>query len=382
MLPMHPHPHEGEILSSWMVRLAFANGLPLHTFYSYFLGYSEPIWSRDIDRHPPWALLELLNSRTQQPVAVIQGLALSSYNGLLFEELPMNGDAPWLLAAGVYHRIRRRAGMQFCPLCLREDPTAYYRRSWRLALYVMCDLHYCLMHQHCPACGSTVAFHRHGIGRGRFIQDNAARFCHLCNFDLGCTIPEMLKWPDSGSQQALGEMLGVLRGAGWSFGPMMPCADILFFRGLRVLVGIICGRHGSRIRKIVGDTLDVVIEPIPQLDFEYQNATQRMKILLAAMWMLGSWPHRFLQVCRQAHFTRSRLTDSLPNLPFWLACVVDEHLDARTYIANEIEIGAAIAYLAGHYQSITWQSLGELLGLTRDVAKGALKAWESHLREI
>ncbi|WP_156038866.1 TniQ family protein [Chromobacterium haemolyticum] len=39
MLPMHPQPQPREILSSWMVRQAFANGFMLHTFYDKLLGY-------------------------------------------------------------------------------------------------------------------------------------------------------------------------------------------------------------------------------------------------------------------------------------------------------------------------------------------------------
>lgn len=34
MLPIHPQPMSDELLTSWMVRLAFANGFALHTFYS------------------------------------------------------------------------------------------------------------------------------------------------------------------------------------------------------------------------------------------------------------------------------------------------------------------------------------------------------------
>lgn len=374
MLPMHPQPQQDEILSSWMVRLAFANGFPLHTFYSNLLSYKASIWNRDIDRHPPMALLKVLESHTRNSIEALQALTLNSYEGLLFEQLPITGDAPWLLPAGVFHRTRLRAGMQFCPLCLQNDPVPYFRRSWRLALYSVCKHHNCLMHQCCPSCNSPVIFHRHGIGRSKEIPDDALRLCHFCGFYLGAADQIHFEWPDVDSKQLLCVLLNMLEPEG-QWGVAHPFG-VIFFQGLRVLIGVICGRNGLRLRQVLSDNLNVRIESEPHKDFEYQEATVRLKLLLAAMWMLKGWPDQFLQVCSSAHFTRSRLTDYFPTLPFWLSSVVDEHLDTRPYLPSTVEVVEAGNYLTTHNQDVTCMSLGELLDLKRDVARSALKTWQ------
>ena len=227
MLPMHPQPKQDEILSSWLVRLAFANGFPLHTFYSSLLSYKAPIWSRDIDRHPSMELLKVLESHTHKSIIALQALTFSSYEGVLFEQLPMNGDAPWLLPAGVFHRTRLRAGMQFCPLCIQNDPVPYYRRCWRLALYPICGHHNCLMHQSCPFCHSPVIFHRHGIGRSKETPDDALRLCHHCGFYLGGADQICFEWPDVESRNLLCMILNML-GAGGEWRGAAPYGIIFF----------------------------------------------------------------------------------------------------------------------------------------------------------
>lgn len=379
MLPMHPQPQQDEILSSWLVRLAFANGFPLHTFYSTLLGYKAPIWSRDIDRHPPRAMLKVLKKYTQTPIAALETLALSSYEGILFEQLPMTGDAPWILPAGVFHRTRLRAGMQFCPLCLQHDLTPYYRRSWRLALYSVCTHHHCLMQQYCPSCQSPVIFHRHGIGRSKVIPEEALRLCHLCGFNLGSADPIYVEWPTVKSRQLLLVMLSMIDMGEWRPGSISPSFGVLFFQGLRILIGVISGRNGMRLRQVLSKILGMKLESVLHKDFEYQETSVRLKLLLATMWMLEDWPNQFLQLCSSAHFTRSRLTDYFPSIPFWLASVVDRHLDTRPYLPGVGEIVEAGNYLIAHSMNVTSMSLAELLNLKRDVARRAHKIWQLQL---
>lgn len=76
LLPLHPQPRPGEILSSWMVRLAFSNGFPLHTFYDKLLEYRAPIWNRDIDRHPANELLSILARNSGQRKSSLKSLTL------------------------------------------------------------------------------------------------------------------------------------------------------------------------------------------------------------------------------------------------------------------------------------------------------------------
>lgn len=380
LLPAHPQPLDNEVFSSWMVRLAFANGLPLHTFYSAYLGYKEPIWSRDIDRHPSHGLLNLVSKCSGQSIEKLKSLTLISYEGVLFEQLPLTGNASWVLPVGLFHRTRQRAGMQFCPLCLRDDVVPYYRRYWRLALYAMCEHHLCIMMEYCPSCHTPVAFHRHGIGRGKGIAEKVLKFCHCCGLDLSLVSPEHIYWSDARSFSMLVATIKCFerpQTPPWHL--FSPCG-VPFFQGLRVLIGVINGRNGHGFRQQLGKIFGIRIgtdDPKKHFDFECMDAKARLILVLATFWLIDDWPRRFLRLCTVVGFTRSRLTEDFRSLPFWLAQLADEYLDNRPYVFSSTEIIAAGYYLTNKQKAVTWQSLGATLGLPRDSAKAAWKIWTS-----
>lgn len=379
MLPLHPQPRPDEILSSWMVRLAFANGFPLHTFYSSLLGYKAPIWNRDTDRHPAVALLEVLSQHTGQSLAALQALTLSVYDGILFEQLPMIGNAPWILPVGVFHRTRRRAGMQFCPICLQLDAIHYYRRPWRLAFYAICASHHCLMQTHCPVCHASVAYHRHGIGRSKPLPEDPLRLCHCCQFDLGQSIPTYPDWLDNRSLSAFESTIGFFEQGTWSCGQLTPPCGVPFFQGLRALIHTLSGCHGHRLRQALGAQLGVTLRVAssgPRVEFEHLEAVERLTLMLTTFWLLEDWPERFVSVCLEAGFTRSRMAENVHDLPFWLASVADEYLDCRPYLPNEREVIAVGNYLYAHKEPVSAASLGSMLGLARDSAGLAWRIWQ------
>lgn len=152
-------PGEDELLSSYLVRSALAHGSTPYRFLSCFWP-GRPIWNRDIDRDPPDDWLRELseNSGTgleRLKVASLDGLAQALCN----DKPPPSGRMPFLLAAGVFHRMRRRHGLQFCPQCLGEAP-AYFRRLWRVGLVLHCPLHGTRLLDGCPHCDAPVIPHR------------------------------------------------------------------------------------------------------------------------------------------------------------------------------------------------------------------------------
>lgn len=66
---------------------------------------------------------------------------------------------PWILVLGVRNR-RRYSGLQLCPCCLAEDHVPYVRRFWRYAWHVGCNVHRCLLLDHCKACHAPIEPHR------------------------------------------------------------------------------------------------------------------------------------------------------------------------------------------------------------------------------
>ncbi|MDT4811007.1 TniQ [compost metagenome] len=375
MLPIHPQPLPGEILSSWMVRLAFSNGFPLHSFYSGLLEFKGPLWNRDIDRHPSDRLLELLSLQTRQPVATLRRMTLCSYEGTLFPELLMNGDVRWLLPLGLFHRNRKRAGLQFCPMCLRNDLVPYYRLAWRIASVVVCPVHHCVMEDICPQCQSPIMFHRHGVGREKFPFMFHLRLCHQCGLNLGGIAPRFPDWPDCHSLEFLIALIAHGELCPWRYLRIAtPCA-IPFFSGLRVMLALLNGRFAPRFDPLFCGELGCVELPRQGLGFEYMDVDRRLQLMLRACWLLQDWPTRFVESCRGAHLSRSRMPEVADQLPFWFESGVSQ-LDQRVYFPSDEEITAAVAYLVCHHRRVTWQSMVELLSVNRDCAKRICSVWQ------
>ncbi|MFJ3483870.1 TniQ family protein [Pseudomonas sp. NPDC090202] len=372
MLPIHPQPKEGEIFSSWLVRLAFSNGFPLHTFFNSLLGFKGSVWTRDIDRHPSDQLLQLINQRTQQPVSSLQRMTLSAYEGTFFSELPLHGDVSWLLALGVYHRDHKRAGMQYCPLCLQTDSSPYYRMLWRLASTVICPVHYCVMEDDCPRCHSPVMFHRHGIGRHKIPYLEDLRHCHQCSLDLGGVRARQPEWSDCHSLNFLIALIGQPELSPWRYLQVNAQCSIPFFNGLRAIVRLLNCRYGPRFEPIFCEELGTPALFPSKQDFEYLRSERRLILMLRAAWLLQDWPDRFIEACHVARLSRSRITELPDLLPFWLEDVISR-LDQRVYSPNQQEVLAAVAYLTKQGEQVRWQGLSEVLGVRRDMAKRLMK---------
>lgn len=182
--PVHLKPQADELLSSWLMRLAAAHALKLHTFCALTWTRRKQIWNRDIDKCADESILNLLVEKTGTRPEVVARTTLAAYEGYLYERHNPYGNTRWIMPVGVYHRTRRRHGLQFCPRCLAEDDAPYYRRSWRLAFVTFCERHGTTLSDRCPRCYAPVNFHRNELGhRAKWAADSVT-LCHACGYDL------------------------------------------------------------------------------------------------------------------------------------------------------------------------------------------------------
>lgn len=183
LLPVRPPPLADELLSSWLVRLAEANALKLHPFGTRALS-GHALWNRDIDRSAPDALLAVLAARTGVSFERARATRLAAYAGVLAPIVSARGPTRWVLAAGVYHRTRRRYGLQACPSCLADDAVPYFRRAWRLACVTACVAHDRPLVDRCPCCTAPLQLHRGELGsRARHVP-RPITACAACGRDL------------------------------------------------------------------------------------------------------------------------------------------------------------------------------------------------------
>lgn len=163
--PVSVDPLPDELLSSWLHRLALANGIVPRSFAG-ALGFDERMWSPRLDLCLPRHVAKLLADQT--------GLAIEDISGMTTSGGAM---APLLLPLRDSAHRNRSTWMQYCPQCLAADDAPYFRRQWRLASRVSCFAHGCGLRDRCPACHAGIAT----FDQGELVPQH---FCARCGFDL------------------------------------------------------------------------------------------------------------------------------------------------------------------------------------------------------
>jgi TniQ len=194
LLPARPPPLPGELLSSWLTRLSRANGDNIRHFTRALLAPAHgdnlarhralQFWQHDADRNTDLEQLRCFARATGVDVNVLEGMTLSAYAGRLTDCVPRQGNTRWVLPLDAHAQVKRRYAVQFCPACLREDRTPYFRRVWRLAFVTVCPQHRTLLRDRCPSCGLAVVPHRTAFGTREQLLARTITHCHSCGFDL------------------------------------------------------------------------------------------------------------------------------------------------------------------------------------------------------
>lgn len=182
--PVHLKPLPDELLSSWLVRLAYAHGLKVQTFSRLLAGSQYHLWNRDIDRTAPDWLIGTLCRNTATVREIAEGTTLRSYEGKIYRAFHDGFVLPWILPLKIRRFKRVGYGVQFCHRCLAEDAEPYFRRRWRVAFYTWCAKHEVMLHDRCPRCGASVVFQRQEIGQSTGADADSITHCYACDFDL------------------------------------------------------------------------------------------------------------------------------------------------------------------------------------------------------
>lgn len=142
----------GELLSSFVMRLAQRNGVSHYHLLRHLGCPHEPILGR-LDIRASEKLFSALSART---LAKDKDLRASRFVDIPNRNVYWN----WLLghgSEGARDRSRDDPGwLQFCPRCLASDRNPFFRRRWRIALSTACTTHGCLLLDRCPHCHRPV----------------------------------------------------------------------------------------------------------------------------------------------------------------------------------------------------------------------------------
>lgn len=349
-----PPPQPDELMSSWLHRLARANGRSDHTLCSMMFG-PVPLLTRDLDLTMPVALLPVLSEWTGISEHRLSELLLTTLQGKVTGESRTGTGCRWVLPLGVYHRVRRHHGLQYCPQCLAE-PIAYARKQWRYAFVTECLEHERPLFDRCPTCASPFMFHRMHPDRGQ---------------RWGCaTCGEALNTPDAsaGSKYLLRRQQARLVAAAGSGGARMNCRwvnSLTLFNGYRFLVHTLTS---SRLKHLANTAIidrDGTLRPSgTHTEFERMGVYLRRPIMLALATWMTDWPDRFLRDVRSSCSSRSVLMGDRRHIPFWIQEVLDTLPTAQPHRLTSQEVQSCARWLRAGGQAISFDGLCRALSLS------------------
>lgn len=163
--PVIVAPQPDELLSSWLHRLAFANGIAPRPF-ARVLGLTAGMWSASLDLKLPADVATLLHTHT--------GISQHQLSAMSLTGSPLK---PLLLPLRNNGRRDGSTWLQFCSRCLAEDAQPYFRRRWRLATRTSCAKHSYRLRDRCPSCRSRIA----AFDQTELVPQH---HCARCGYDL------------------------------------------------------------------------------------------------------------------------------------------------------------------------------------------------------
>lgn len=365
MLPIHPRPQPDELLSSWMTRLAIENGYYSHCFFKDLIGLKEDILRRDLDRDNSYELVSKLSLATGSCIDDIVKLRLSSLQGEVFPHESLKATIRWVLPLGMYHRIKRRRGVVYCPLCLKNDEVKYFRRNWRLAFVNLCEKHGCVLLDRCVYCNANIDYQRVGIGFKEYdLPSNNIGSCFNCHKPLWHAPAERLSINVDRFSKPYRDFI-----SNYESGlPLLPelnvSTNLLVLNGLWILAGRLASQRAVEVRARISKMTGIAILPMSRnTSFEGYPIEQRMYILIAILYYLQDWPYRFIKLVSGTAFTLTALGNDIEHLPYWLRIVAFEYMNSTPRVTTNEEIASAMRYLDAVNPNYTKSSLASLLGL-------------------
>lgn len=181
-LPIIVEPYSDELFSSWIFRLALANGTEPYILFK-SLRFSSHKWYLDLDAT---GNIDIINA-----YANITNINISNIQNTLMHDLLNNTALPtkkfsgskWLIPLNNKKDNRIiDGGIHFCPSCLEKY--RYFKKIWRLAISTCCIEHKIKLKAHCQKCKSPVHLKYVNPMQKNFINSDTIFYCSHCGFDL------------------------------------------------------------------------------------------------------------------------------------------------------------------------------------------------------
>ena len=181
--PVIIEPYDDELFSSWVFRLALANGQEPSIFHRHTTGGRNQGWNQDIDVIRNENLIKQYCYKTGISYQQIYKLLLHNLLEKLSVRKKGKTNSRWLIPLNNRRRnLTSPEGIPFCSLCLTQY--RYFKQCWRLAATTVCLEHGIYLKEYCQKCKTPVVLRKIYFSFKNCITVDAIVHCAMCGFDL------------------------------------------------------------------------------------------------------------------------------------------------------------------------------------------------------
>ena len=306
-----------ETISSWLIRAALTHGCSPGEL-TRWISPGWRAWMADVDRGVSEERLAALASHAGIEADAFRRAALAPLATRIEGKVPHPKRAwMWILARGPV-TARQEGTAQYCPECLSEERTPYYRLPWRLAWHTGCARHGAMLVDRCPECGSAVLPHR--------LDERAhhAASCAACGADLrqGKGTPLSL---DSLSFQGMADR-AVWSGEAPCHGERLGTREWFSAAGFFASLVRRAARQSTRTLSCFLAELDVeppsAVPPVPGAGIERLRCRDRQQILEGVRRIMSANPEGLVNAVAQSGISRQGLCEKGQRIPGAFARIV------------------------------------------------------------
>jgi len=344
-----PLPFEDEILSSWIVRTAYAHKTHPHTFTNQYLNYRpHAFFLTESDITLDEDMIKTIEEKSYHKID-IHSLMLKTYSGYIQENIYENNPTTFF------------THQKYCTVCLREDKVPYFRKKWRVVFYNICHKHQCRLYEHCPECKTKLDISK--------MYENKLPYthCHHCGFKLqrGRRLPIHKKHILSLEYQ--NKIFQTIEDGYIQLGET-PVYSFLFFEVFSKLSKLIL--LNSKHRFIDKHSLFSLVKNAEQHKinhpiFKKIDAKAQSALFGLIMYIFEDFSHNLEAYILVNDLTYHDLTTKVQDIPFWYETAVNEitprYLPHSVTVTKE-EVEHAGQYLKSTGKEINKANLTKLLG--------------------
>lgn len=369
MFIVRPRPLPNESLSSWRQRSGAENG---------FLRFPMPSTARssaDPDRSPNAQEQIWLADNFALPLEELPPLFLETRLAAIQKRDMFSPKLRWATVFGAKARPSAH-GPTCCPACLRNDPIPYFRIQWRYAFLTDCPIHGTELIDCCPRCNQPLW----PVAMFQLPEQkrwDGPSICPTCSFDLRLTEDKITSVRSSSA--ALWESMCANR-VPEEFNHIQHLAD--WFDGIWVLSQMALRKNCQPVLSQLPTELLGALEnrPVSAPLIETIPLAARRSIINIAIWLMGDWPSRFVDVARRSGISRTHFSPTAAVNPDWLNVCINQHLALHKRTVTSSQVSQAIDSLKDSGHPLTKSAVRDLLGVVESKAVDDVLSRREHAR--